>query len=223
MAAPLPSSSSSSVDEIRTPPVPAPSCIVCPLPPHIIPECGSFYDDIFVPPPASPRPPSIISDMQEMRGRSRSRSPRRRSRSRSRSPSPSLGFIPGPFYGNSYIPVPPPIIYDYTPPRSRSCSPISRSPSPVHRRHRRCYRRSSRSSSRRRRSYSPAPPIIIHAPPSVTVPSPLLAPSPMWAPPPAPAPEPVDILTFHYNKNMAYAPAAKTYDVRFLLSPRIVI
>ncbi|KAH9038324.1 hypothetical protein EDB85DRAFT_1860625, partial [Lactarius pseudohatsudake] len=23
---------------------------------------------------------------------------------------------------------------------------------------------------------------------------------------------PVDILTFHYNKNMAYAPAAKTYD-----------
>ncbi|KAI0301122.1 hypothetical protein B0F90DRAFT_1618919, partial [Multifurca ochricompacta] len=23
---------------------------------------------------------------------------------------------------------------------------------------------------------------------------------------------PVDILTFHYNKNMAYAPAAQTYD-----------
>jgi hypothetical protein len=27
-----------------------------------------------------------------------------------------------------------------------------------------------------------------------------------------PTPEPVDILTYHYNKNMAYAPAAKTYD-----------
>jgi len=27
-----------------------------------------------------------------------------------------------------------------------------------------------------------------------------------------PLPEPVDILTFHYNKNMAYAPAPNTYD-----------
>lgn len=31
--------------------------------------------------------------------------------------------------------------------------------------------------------------------------------------------EPVDIVTFNYNKDMAYAPAAKTYDVRsFFLS-----
>jgi len=36
----------------------------------------------------------------------------------------------------------------------------------------------------------------------------------MWATSPVPVPqEPADILTFHYNKNMAYAPAAKTYDV----------
>ena len=27
---------------------------------------------------------------------------------------------------------------------------------------------------------------------------------------------PVDILTFYYDKDMAYAPAAKTYDVRLL-------
>jgi hypothetical protein len=43
----------------------------------------------------------------------------------------------------------------------------------------------------------------------------------MW--PPAPIPEPVDILTFHHNKNMAYAPAAKDYDVRFLLSRTCLI
>jgi len=33
---------------------------------------------------------------------------------------------------------------------------------------------------------------------------------PIW--PSTPVAEPVDILRFHYNKNMAYAPAAKTYD-----------
>jgi hypothetical protein len=34
-----------------------------------------------------------------------------------------------------------------------------------------------------------------------------------WPPAAMPLPEPVDILTFHYNKNMAYAPAPNTYDV----------
>jgi len=35
----------------------------------------------------------------------------------------------------------------------------------------------------------------------------------MWQPSsPIPISEPVDILTYHYNKTMAYAPAAKTYD-----------
>jgi hypothetical protein len=44
--------------------------------------------------------------------------------------------------------------------------------------------------------------------PSMTPPPPV---SPvMW--PPAQYQEPVDILTFKYDKNMAYAPAAKTYD-----------
>jgi len=33
----------------------------------------------------------------------------------------------------------------------------------------------------------------------------------MWATTPVPQ-EPADILTFHYNKNMAYAPAALTYE-----------
>jgi hypothetical protein len=30
--------------------------------------------------------------------------------------------------------------------------------------------------------------------------------------------QPVDILTFYYGKDMAYAPATKTYDVRLLFS-----
>lgn len=53
----------------------------------------------------------------------------------------------------------------------------------------------------------PAP---LQPPIMMTVPSP--SPPPL---PPVPMPfDPVDILTFNYNKNMAYAPAAKTYDVR---------
>jgi len=39
---------------------------------------------------------------------------------------------------------------------------------------------------------------------------PHLAPTMVW--PPSVVKCPVDILTFHNNKNMAYAPAAKTYD-----------
>lgn len=57
---------------------------------------------------------------------------------------------------------------------------------------------------------APPPPMLGPLPP----PSPSLwytrPPSGIW---PYQAPkQPVDILTFHYNENMAYAPAAKTYD-----------
>jgi hypothetical protein len=63
----------------------------------------------------------------------------------------------------------------------------------------------------------PSMPVVVEVfgptPPPVT-PAPL---PPVQPIPPIPGPlfDPVDVLTFHYNKNMAYAPAAKTYDVRF--------
>ena len=145
------------------------------------------------------------------RSRSRSRSPRRlspvrvymRSRSRHRSRTPS---------------------------RSRSRS-HSRSSSP---RWRRCpFRRPSRSRSP---ASIPAPQLHVPRPPTVVV-MPPPPPPPIQVPPmspPSPSPWyfgppsssiwptqvaipkqlPVDILTFRYDKNMAYAPAAKTYDVR---------
>jgi len=53
---------------------------------------------------------------------------------------------------------------------------------------------------------------VVPGPMSPPSPSPwcVRPPSGIWS---TPAPkQPVDILTFHYNKNMAYAPAAKTYD-----------
>ena len=40
-------------------------------------------------------------------------------------------------------------------------------------------------------------------------------PPPVTTLPGGPPYEPVDIVTFSYNKDMAYAPAANTYDVRF--------
>jgi len=55
-------------------------------------------------------------------------------------------------------------------------------------------------------------------PPVVPAPMSPPSPSPWYVGPPSGiwptqyAKQPVDILTFHYNKNMAYAPAAKTYD-----------
>jgi hypothetical protein len=164
-------------------------------------------------------PPVVC--VEDCRGRSRSRS--RSSRSRSSTPSPHRL---------------PTIIY---PTRrcgrgsgsSRSPSIRSRSPSP-------------RRYARRPRSYSPGPPyiprpsrspspcpipiippgptIIAPPPPRIcVVPGPMSPPSPsQWCVRPpsgiwsTQVPKPVDILTFHYNKNMAYAPAAKTYDVRRL-------
>jgi hypothetical protein len=52
------------------------------------------------------------------------------------------------------------------------------------------------------------PPIIISGPSCMTPPLPV-------SPLPSLPYDPVDIVTFNYNKDMAYAPAAKTYDVRF--------
>jgi hypothetical protein len=52
----------------------------------------------------------------------------------------------------------------------------------------------------------PPPPPLMHC-----MSPPLFPPPIMW--PPSVMKCPIDILTFHYNKNMAYAPAAKTYDI----------
>jgi hypothetical protein len=172
----------------------------------------------YVPPPVQiqPLPPfellfpgSPLADKCYSRGRSRSRSPP----SRDRSASP--GRRHSPVRGQVYITVP--SLYDTSSsPSRRSYSPeSSRSPSPPPRRRRYSYR--SRTPSPIRPYY--APPQIIYPPPpppivslpSLTPPPPI--PSAMWPPTAMSIPEPVDILTFHYNKNMAYAPAAKTYDV----------
>lgn len=60
----------------------------------------------------------------------------------------------------------------------------------------------------------PSMPVVVEVfgpTPSPVTPAPL---PPVQPIPPIPGPlfDPVDVLTFHYNKNMAYAPAAKTYD-----------
>jgi hypothetical protein len=63
--------------------------------------------------------------------------------------------------------------------------------------------------------------MIVPAPPQPPLPPlmiPVASPSPPPLPPMMPF-DPVDILTFNYDKNMAYAPAAKTYDVRPSLPP----
>lgn len=140
---------------------------------------------------------------QDDRGRSRSRSPRR-----SRT-FPNFCYSPTLRRSSS---------------RSRS---RSRSPSPIWRR-------------LRPRSFSPASIDIINIPPPSPIPpipvpitrqpSPFVPP-PSWYVAPSPAPgvwrtlpsiQPTDILTFNYKNNMAYAPAAKTYDVCSLLSLFIV-
>ena len=121
---------------------------------------------------------------------------------------------------------PPPFIVDQDRGRSRSRSPRrlrppfprpivcssrsrSRSPSPIWRR-------------LRPRSFSPASIDIINIPPPPAMPQ--FIPPPSWnaalsSPPDVwrtlPSMQPTDILTFNYKSNMAYAPAAKTYDVRF--------
>ena len=227
MATSPPLPPSPSLDELFVP-LPAPSDIGC----EFIPIESAL--DMFPPidPPTQPTyapiPPScepIFSETLDKcytRGRSRSRS-HSRSRSRSCSPqscrSPSLVYPPispcdAPIY------VTPPSFYD---PGSNAClgyfPGISRSPSPPPRRRRYSYR--SRTPSPVRLSPYPyqAPRIIYPPPPQPIAPVPCM--SPMSPPPPIPSvwpsaippPEPVDILTFHYNNNMAYAPAPKTYDV----------
>lgn len=52
--------------------------------------------------------------------------------------------------------------------------------------------------------------------PTIIVPGPSFTPQPPVSPVSGLPYEPVDIVTFNYNKDMAYAPAAKTYDVRSL-------
>jgi hypothetical protein len=116
--------------------------------------------------------------------------------------------------------------------RSRSRSPLQQRPVGVFR----CRSRSSSSSSPRRsrcprpRPASASPCLPYTATPRCPSRSRSLSPPPIpivqpsWcaAPPsgdwPAQVPQqPADILTFDYNENIAYAPAAKTYDVRPLL------
>ena len=125
--------------------------------------------------------------------------------------------------------------YSYvSPSRSRS---RSRTPSPCRYSRRRpsSYRPRSVSPSLERR-YSfhvppppppmfypplPPPPIFVCPPrtptpippPTVIIPGPCMTPQPVSPVTGLPY-EPVDIVTFNYNKDMAYAPAAKTYDVR---------
>jgi hypothetical protein len=185
----------SSLDDLFVPPIPSI---------YSIPDCGSTigcgFPHIGSAVPYVP-PPVIIPDSLDSRGRSRSRSP---SPGRINTPSP-IRLCGGPVYG-------PPIVCDFSSSPSRSPSPdSSRSPSPRPRRKRDSYR--SFSPSPIRPSFSYAPPVIIQPPPpimpSMTPPPPV--PPVVWSP--TQYQEPVDILTFKYDKNMAYAPAAKTYDV----------
>lgn len=189
------------------PPSPSPSIVevdspVFPDSPQLFPANGP---PLFAPPPIFPLAPPVIR-LPESRGRSRSRSPR------------------PPYFACGNRPHMLPTLSDYSP--TRSYSP-SFTPPPSRRR--RCYRRPSRSRSRTpspiRRPYTypspqviitqapPPPPVEVHMP-SMSPPTPI----PMW-PPPVPAPEPVEVLTFHYGTNMAYAPAVKTYDVSLFSIP----
>jgi hypothetical protein len=192
-----------------------------------IPFAGSMMH-IFTP-PCMVTPPTVPV-VEEARGRSRSRS-RSRSHSRSRSSSRSGGprrLSPVRIH-----------VHSRSRHRSRTRSRSrSRSSSP---RWRRCPARRRRSDSPfmdnlgfrpyPSRSSTPIPIPIIQQPP--TQPPIIVVPQGPPMSPPSPSPwycgppsvvwqvpkQPVDILTFHYNKNMAYAPAAKTYDVRpFFLS-----
>ena len=216
------------MDDVYVPPFPQlydmPSDLISPIQPPIPIE-----------PQQSTRPPTVVEVPTQpiiiVRGRSPSRSPSRsRSRSRSRTPSPvhyhrhhasprrrrrchspqsSRSPSPRPTRRRSYW--------------RRSRSPSPRSPSPLsppaippY-----CYQPPPMPADEMfvLPSPSPSPP-----PPPMQYPAPI--PMPCMAPPlppPAAPPimvypptmnEPVDILTFCYNKKMAYAPAATTYDVR---------
>ncbi len=228
---------SPSLDDLLVPPIPSATTLS-------IRDCGDmdgtsvdifppFVPTVYVPPPPVPALlPETDKGYSRGRSRSLSRSPPLSERSASPgrlSPSPysPSPYLPSPYCGPIYVNVPPipPLdsLYDtgsslsYCPDYLRSLSPPrhkrstyrSRTPSPISQ---------SCIYTPPQMFYQPPPPPIL---PSLTPPP---VPPAMWPPaPPAPAPvflEPVDILTFHYNKNMAYAPAAKTYEVRFISRPR---
>jgi hypothetical protein len=125
-------------------------------------------------------------------------------------------------------PIPPTIILVPEPRcrgRSLSRSPSrssSRSATPSRIRGHRCFDRSRTPSSRRSpsrsrsrsRSRSCSP--FIPSPPRCMTPQHYTPPIPCQWPSSVMIKCPVDILTFHYNKNMAYAPASKTYDVSII-------
>jgi hypothetical protein len=188
-------------------------------PPFFIPD-EAFNDttafpspsgmNIPIPPMPMPPPPITLFDEPRDRGRSLSRSP---SLGPSRSPSGSFTPPPIRFREHDFLD------RGRTPSSSRS---PSRSRSPFGCRLRRPCWRNSR-----------APTVIECFPPPVSTtipppPPPIRCITPPYFPPPPvswPPKIPVDILTFHFNKNMAYAPASKTYDVRFpppSLSPSLL-
>jgi hypothetical protein len=127
-----------------------------------------------------------------------------RGRSLSRSPTPSLN---SPVYPREYC-----HFLGRTPNSSRSPS-RSRSPFICGQ----AYLRARTPSPLRQSSYVP-PPVIIPPPPPMRCMTPPHIPPALWSPHSI-VKFPVDILTFHFNKNMAYAPAAKTYDVRYPSPP----
>jgi len=195
---------SPSLDSVPCPPLPIDDDIFIVSSPF--PAADSF--PCMFPPPAPLQPVGPT----EIRGRSTGRSPRGSpSPSPSRSPSP----IPIDNFDTCYFSVPPPRARyrrarSFSSSRSRSRSPFGR----------RSYAPSLRPSS----------PVIIPPPPPLPTfmapPTPLPIPLSYqpYTPPPIPpsmrwSSLPVDILTFHYGDNMAYAPAAPTYEVRSLSSP----
>ena len=237
MASSPPLPPSPSLDDIFVPPIPptvvsVPECGNADL--DFVSDDGSL--DIFppidlssplpyVPPPVPVQSPPLPIEFFfpetpdkcyfGSRGRSRSRS--RTAPSRDPSASPPRCHSPIRACVNPIM-VYPPSLYGSS--HSRSCTPESlRSPSPPPRRRRYSYR--SRTPSPIRRSYTYTPPQILYPPPpppivplpNMTQPPPPIIPPFGYRPEPMPIPEPVDILTYHSNKNMAYAPAAKTYDV----------
>ena len=146
-----------------------------------------------------PRQPTVVEAVEEDRGRSRSRSPDR------------------------LKPIcihPPPQRVPYCGRRSGSHS-HSRSSSP---RWRRRYRSKSRSFSPVGRpcviNILPSAPSPIPIPIAQPGPSQVVSPPSWYATPPSGLwptqvpKQPVDILTFKYNKSLAYVPTTKTYDVR---------
>jgi hypothetical protein len=239
MASSPPLPPSPSLDDLLIPPIPpitnVPECgdlspddASLDIFPKIFPPIEPPTPLAYVPPLPVPvqSPPVPIEfffqgmpDKCYVRGRSRSRS-RSPPSSRSHSASPAgrrhspIRACGGPIY------ITPPSLY-YPSSPSRSCSPdSSRSPSPLPAPRRKRYSYRSRTPSPMRPYPYSAPQIIYPppAPPIVTMPS-MTPPTPIrpfvYRQETLPTPEPVDILTYHYNKNMAYAPAAKTYDVCF--------